>query len=1693
MANFKKLLSFVLTFAMLLTMASFPAFAANPTLSLSVDKTQVNAGETVKVTVSVSNNVGGICASAFALKFDADKFDVVLTKKGNVKYTVGDSYTENGADGATLMGSQVNYSWADATNYMDNGEFVTFEFTAKESVNGTAGFYMEKYGTNVLWGVSTGPSTQEGVECDLTNPATNPVTVQVGEPPVSSEESSSEVTSSEVTSSETTSSEVTSSEVTSSEEATSSETTSSEANPNEIVLVWDSAANQFKLPADVTVYVGDTIVFDVNQQMNVSYNGGTLAALNTGRRRIHYDLNNNGTIEESEKNLVDSDKTGEVNDIWKTGKFVVTQAAEYQFDVSFFNLGGTYMTNFIAPISVADVNLIASQNTNTAHAGPLYFARPTNSFVKNDTIAIKEGEKLPESVLTKLNSLFDSGEVAGFVLGWWQTSENIRIDEWAVNKKYSQSGWNFTHMLVKVDPETGVMTGFYDTKADFIAGKTSSIKLSSTGKWVFSVNAYFDADWTFKSISGQPANKFNNGTNPSRWSVDVAESASTATAPAKVDGVVASEMVSSIATTGDFIDKVVSNTVSENRAYILKVGGETSGALAQSSEGEKIVSYAVQLDTAPIHPLEGVRIDFTENYYVQDITLKTERGFFLYDVFGSTDGTNWYLISCDNAVTAGNNTYKIAVDTVVKYLRVDARDFGANWSNNKITLTSVNAAKNVEKQTPTVAITADLTKDFDGTAVALESTGYTYDGDASAPTITYHKDNAGSIGDALEAAPSAAGKYWVKVAFAQTNAYNAGSAEKAFEIKAKELAKSDFTVDELDKTFTGKAIENSVALAAGGVLTTDDYTVAYTDNTKVGEATITITGKNNAKGTLTYNFNIVAKTLVSVDFTVDVADKEYTGAEIKPEAVLSTVGTEAGLTADDFTVSFENNTAVGTAKLTLTGKNNATGTVDFYFDITARTLTKADFTVDETDKEYTGSAIEPTVTPVISTLEGNFDVAYTNNTDKGQATITITGKNNATGTLTYNFNITNVIVSKEDFELSKTSVEFVGTEIRPTVTSKNELITSSDFDVTYSDNINAGTATVTITGKNNAGGTTTLNFTITPKAIVKDNFVVDETAKEYTGSVITPSVELTPVPEAKEVTLVWSEEDQKFKVPEGTTIYVGDTLKYNPEQSITAGGGTNKVNSARNGIHVTIPGTSSLTYNWYDSNGKGAEDLLFAEGNIVVYYPGDHYTQSGNVSGFTFMEGFKAVMPNPFTANDYEVEYSANKDAGTAAIIIKGKNNAKGSLIYNFTINPKALAKSDFTVDETAKDFTGTEIKPAVAIANSIYTANDYEVAYSANTNAGTATVSVTGKNNATGTVTYNFTINPVALKKADFTVDTEDKLYTGSAIEPTVALVAGGLFTTEDYTVAYTNNVEEGQATITITGKRNASGTLTYNFNIYNTVTVTFKAIDSETKEVLKELGTQVVNYGANATLPELPAIKGYENTTPEWDNNGEAVKEDITINALYTKNEKGDVVNKTEDAIVVGNLTDLVEVSGEEQAEIDLGRDLEVWLEVDNANPTKAEKAAIEKAAGNHRVGKYLALDFYKQLTFNGEAEGDVAPATINGTVSVVVDIPNGMLPPRNVITRHYSVVKLNADGSATVVNSKYSIKTKTIVFDADASSTYAIAYKDVKSVDASTGNDNTVTTKPNVSTGGDVASLIPMAMIALISLAGFSSKKR
>ena len=151
------------------------------------------------------------------------------------------------------------------------------------------------------------------------------------------------------------------------------------------------------------------------------------------------------------------------------------------------------------------------------------------------------------------------------------------------------------------------------------------------------------------------------------------------------------------------------------------------------------------------------------------------------------------------------------------------------------------------------------------------------------------------------------------------------------------------------------------------------------------------------------------------------------------------------------------------------------------------------------------------------------------------------------------------------------------------------------------------------------------------------------------------------------------------------------------------------------------------------------------------------------------------------------------------------------------------------TVSAAGQTYTGKELTPAVTVKlgdATLVEGTDYTVAYANNVNAGTASITVTGKGAYTGTATGTFAIVAASISSATVANVNASYAYTGSAITPTpkVSLGSVTLKANTDYTVRYSANTNEGTATITLTGKGNYAGAKTQTFKIV-TPTVTYMA----------------------------------------------------------------------------------------------------------------------------------------------------------------------------------------------------------------------------------------------------------------------------
>lgn len=359
----------------------------------------------------------------------------------------------------------------------------------------------------------------------------------------------------------------------------------------------------------------------------------------------------------------------------------------------------------------------------------------------------------------------------------------------------------------------------------------------------------------------------------------------------------------------------------------------------------------------------------------------------------------------------------------------------------------------------------------------------------------------------------------------------------------------------------------------------------------------------------------------------------------------------------------------GTYTATFTGAGTYTGTKTTSITIAPADINGAAVTI--ADKEFTGSAITPATADISSAMFGSYTLTtsdYTigtasDNVNVGSASVMINGTGNFTGSKAVNFNITPANISSANITIADKVFTGQNIQVDPasdiTATLGTYQLTASDMTLgAYSNNRDAGTASVTITGSGNFTGTVNSNFTITPAPLNTVNIVFNPTSYEYTGSQIVPTYQV----------MLNGIELQ----PTDYTAVLGANINAGPTAGI-----------------VTLQASTNLT----GSN----TDFTFE------ITPLDLSTAVITMTPDTFDYTGSAIQPVPtsvvlgvvtLTTSDYSVDYSTNTDAGIAGVVITGTGNYTGQATKTFVI-AKPLSHADITVTIPIQAYTGSPVTPS--------------------------------------------------------------------------------------------------------------------------------------------------------------------------------------------------------------------------------------------------------------------------------------------------------------------------------------------------------------------------------------------------------------
>ena len=596
----------------------------------------------------------------------------------------------------------------------------------------------------------------------------------------------------------------------------------------------------------------------------------------------------------------------------------------------------------------------------------------------------------------------------------------------------------------------------------------------------------------------------------------------------------------------------------------------------------------------------------------------------------------------------------------------------------------------------------------------------------------YTDDSWKTFQDALEKAqeilvkPSATQSEVDAAAKALEDAADALAVIKEVTSPTIELSNSVVTYNGAEQTPTVTVMDGTTVIPAG------EYEVAYSNNVNAGTATVTITDKDGGNykvsGTATF-------TIEPAKLTITADNKEAYVGDSKPELTFTAFpiyGNDQLVKMPSVTCSADMKTA-GEFEIVVSGADaGANYTISYV---------KGTLKVKEVDKNDLQALIDANK----NTAKGEYtDASFgalqeaLENAQKVVDNKSATGNDVKDATKALEAAVAGlkkiIVVTEPTIELDGISFSYDGKAKTPGVTVKDDttVIPASEYTVSYTNNINAGTATVTITAK--SGG----DYSVSGAA----SFQIEKAKVTVTAN--------------------------------NREAYVGDSK---PEFTYT-------VTGLQNAEMLLVKPTLTCDA---DMTAAGEFDIVASGADA-----GDNYTITYVKGTLTLkvdarktlnelIEKYKDTAKGDYTDSTWNGFQEALDEAQKAAIDQNTTQAQAEAAADKLQAAADALAKAKVVdapvikLEGTAYTYDGKAKTPAVTVmdGDKEIPASEYSVSYTDNVNAGTATVTVTdqdgGEYKVSGTAV--FTIAP-----AQVTITVENKSGVTGGAKPTFTYKVAGL-----------------------------------------------------------------------------------------------------------------------------------------------------------------------------------------------------------------------------------------------------------------------------------------------------------------------------
>ena len=558
-------------------------------------------------------------------------------------------------------------------------------------------------------------------------------------------------------------------------------------------------------------------------------------------------------------------------------------------------------------------------------------------------------------------------------------------------------------------------------------------------------------------------------------------------------------------------------------------------------------------------------------------------------------------------------------------------------------------------------------------------------------------------------------------------------------------------------TITGKMKDPTTGEEVPGTFTWTDGTLMFNAGSRKAEWTFTPDAPEYATATGKVRVTVNPKSIVGAVVTLE-DTFVYDGTEKCPQ-IISVVLDGVTLTGigggTDYGFSCNRTSQVGTYydDFSLSGLGNYTGEMKFTWSITPREVTP---TITVADGTYnSGNPVQPTVTltdDLGNTIDPKeYDVSYSDNTNAGTGTVTITDKEGGSyvlGTASTTFTI-NKAAAPALTAYQVTQKYSLKTEQTITLPDLKSLGMPDDAQVSDTNAFHSGSYSPAGRIQDGWGidvNTGVITYALADGAAAGDviTFTLLVRSKNYEDATVT-------------VILTLTERDAPIlTLPDIITAdYTGAEI---PVSAVTG------KSAAFDGKDV--PGTWSWKAGQAITNATdtGSKTIVFTPADLVNYHPVEgevyviisrvapDYTAPAAIDGLTYSGSAQALVRAGSTAHG-KLLYSLSKDGTYSEAIptgtdageytvwykVEGDSNHKDSQpgSVTATIAPKTVTAA-VTVSGGSLTYTGDPLKPNVIVkdGDTVISPDEYDVSYKDNVNAGTATVTI--KNKAGGNYTVS-------------------------------------------------------------------------------------------------------------------------------------------------------------------------------------------------------------------------------------------------------------------------------------------------------------------------------------------------------------------